>query len=84
MTVSFHVPHHVLFIAKSFITQLARKTQLYITGLFHNMSFEIMFPLGVVATMTTIVWTCRNTNKISVIFRYIMNITHMSGVVVFF
>ena len=52
---------------------------------FHNMTFQIMFALGYVIAMTTVVWTSRNLSEISisirVMFCFNMNFPHMLEVI---
>ena len=52
---------------------------------FHNMTFQIMFGLGNVIAMTTVVWTSRNLSEISirVMFCFNMNFPHMPEVICF-
>ena len=50
---------------------------------FHNMTFQIMFGLGNVIAMTTVVWTSRNLSEISirVMFCFDMNFPPMPEVI---
>ena len=50
---------------------------------FHNMTIQIMFALGNVIAMTTVVWTSRNLSEISirVMFCFNMNFPHKPEVI---
>ena len=85
---SINLFDYVTLITKTFSTHLTlhtRKTQLYITMFFHSMTFQIMFVLGNVIAMTTVVWTSRNVSEISIrdMFCFNMNFPHMPEVTCF-